>query len=82
MMPYGGPPGQFNASGVAGRASVRPRHLLAQLLHSVTQIGGFLKIELLGRLLHLGLKLIDQLRQRLQRQACLLYTSPSPRDRG
>ena len=99
---------------------MRPRHLLAQLLHPVAQVGGFFEVQLFGRLLHLCLELIDQLRQRLQRQAgigialqglsgladhlhqirvravllqlaaqlqeaedrvCLLYTSPSPRDR-
>ena len=43
-------------------------HLLTQLLHPIPQVGRFFEIELLGRLLHLGLELIDQLRQRLQRQ--------------
>ena len=37
--------------------------------YSIPKVGGFFEIEFLGRLLHLGLELIDQLRQRFQSQA-------------
>ena len=59
-----GPPGAGSAGGLD-----LPRHLLAQLFDPVAQVGSILEIELLGRLLHLGFQLIDQLRQRLEGQA-------------
>ena len=48
---------------------MRPRHLLAQLLHPIAQVGRFFKVKLLGRLLHLGLQLIDQLEAKMKEAA-------------
>ena len=48
-----------------------PSHLLAKLFDPIAEVGGLLKIEFLGRLFHLDFELIDQLRQRLERQSSI-----------
>lgn len=68
-MHYQGALGQSISCGWS--SSVGSRHLLPEQLHPFAQVRCFLKVEVLGRLLHLGFELIDQLRQRLQRQTSI-----------